>query len=284
MRKLKTTKDFVKGLADIIISAFFPLKCLACGMLIPLQGNAACWQNPETEESKKGHGSLQALFNSEMEPFLCPSCMDGFLPLTSPICLCCGKSFKSLEGTDRICKQCMNRKSNHKIGKTRSVGIYDSVFMALVRALKYNGKIQLARPFGRLLAKVYRANWSPQDIDMVIPVPLHRKRARARGFNQSWLMIKNWSDNNQSDGFPLIEPDLLTRIKWTQPQIGLSRSQREENIKGAFEAVHENQLESRRILLVDDVVTTGSTLDECAKTLLNAGARSVDALTLARAI
>ena len=278
MHKLKSYREGLARISQIFISAFFPLKCLACGELIPPDPPVKSYRGLDGGQQTGGYGSIETLFDNEMKPYLCPSCMDGYVPMTSPICTRCGKSFKSPEGQDRICATCLTGKTTHIIRKTRSVGVYDTSFMALVRALKYQGKVRLARPFGRLLREVYGQYWMPQEIDIIIPVPLHPKRVRERGFNQSWLMVKDWPEFNGA------AQDIMIRKKPTQPQIGLSPGQREDNIKGAFDVLQPNIVASKRIMVVDDVYTTGSTLNECAKVLLNAGAVEVDALTLARAV
>jgi ComF family protein len=220
-----------------------------------------------------------------MAPFLCPSCIGEFIPFSPPFCETCGILFKSREGKNRICGQCLESPRNPFIGKARSVGPYDTVLIRLIQAFKYHYKIQLAGPFSRLLLRTLWQNWNSGDVDMIIPVPLHRNKARRRGFNQSWLMISRWPGSTPSefDTISVIH-DGLVRTRSTAPQTGLSRIQREENIKNAFEVPNPGRVKSKRIILVDDVFTTGATLNECARVLLKAGALRVDALTMARAL
>ena len=285
MHRSKPSKHCLKRFARIWVPAFFPPKCLACGVLMPHDLHNQTGKCSYAAQNTEAHGPLSPLFDDVMAPYLCASCLDAFMPATSPVCLRCGKPFNSSEGKDRICAACLANPKRHNLGKARFVGIYSAAFMDLIRALKYHGKIQLARPFGRLLRWAYEAYWESGEIDLIIPVPLHPSRLRNRGFNQSWLMVRKWPEAgsrcNTSVG---VYQNILVRKRKTRPQIGLSPKQREDNIKGAFEVLTPSSVISKRILLVDDVFTTGATFNECAKVLLSAGAREVDALALARAL
>jgi ComF family protein len=116
--------------------------------------------------------------------------------------------------------------------------------------------------------------------DLIVPVPLHRKRLRNRGFNQAVLLGDLFSS---SWGIPM-ERHNLRRIRWTEPQINLSAIDRRENVKGAFSIHNEAAIRNRRVLIVDDVFTTGSTVEECARALKSSGALDVSVLTVARAL
>jgi ComF family protein len=115
-------------------------------------------------------------------------------------------------------------------------------------------------------------------IDVIMPVPLHRSRLRERGFNQALLLA---SAVGRAHGIPL-SYDNLTRFRATRPQVELSGEERVQNVRGAFRLTRPADVEGKRVLLVDDVFTTGATMNECAAVLKRAGARSVVALTLAR--
>jgi ComF family protein len=126
------------------------------------------------------------------------------------------------------------------------------------------------------------------NIDLIIPVPLHLKKLRIRGFNPSFLLVKDWICiakflNVKLPDIP-VNSNVLVRGRWTKPQTGLGRKERLENIKNAFNINDGSKITGKRILLVDDVYTTGATVNECAKVLLKGGAKNVDVLTLARAI
>jgi ComF family protein len=194
--------------------------------------------------------------------------------------------FKSREGADRICGACL--KAPKRFGIARAAVIYERSFMVLIHCLKYKGKIQLARPLGILLFATFIKYWPINRIDLILPVPLHIKRLRTRGFNQSFLLLRDWSSFletlNEQRPQVSVERHVLLRSKWTEPQTGLGRKQRMSNIKNAFSLGDLSRVQKKRILLVDDVYTTGATVDECAKVLLRGGARRVDVLTLARSM
>jgi ComF family protein len=168
----------------------------------------------------------------------------------------------------------------------RAAGVYQSPFTELIHRFKYQGKIQLVPPLARLLYCVFEMFWQPDDIDLVVPVPLHMRRFRARGFNQAYLLIRGWKQMVPKcpDVQFQVGREVLIRKRWTAPQVGLDRSERITNIKGAFELNSAATIQGKRILLIDDVLTTGTTVNECAGVLLRSGARHVDVLTLARAM
>jgi ComF family protein len=151
-------------------------------------------------------------------------------------------------------------------------GAYEGTLRKLIHLFKYSGMRALDKPLGKLLAAAL-----PQDrqFDAVIPVPLHWRRRWQRGFNQSELLGK-WIARRR--GIPLIKA--LRRNSATRSQAGLSNSQRRENVAGAFRG--RRRVAGLRILLVDDVMTTGATAGACARALKKAGAKSVSVLSLAR--
>lgn len=223
-------------------------------------------------------------FGAVMGPFLCQTCRDGFVPAASPLCPVCGEVFRSREGEDHLCEPCFH--SPKKFKKARAVGVYDFGLLEAVHCLKYKGRTELARPLGKLLLECFQKHWPDNDIDIVAPVPLHPKRRRNRGFNQSYLLIRSWPEDSKADGPGLngvrIAPDLMMRAKPTPPQTGLGRAERMKNLKGAFVISEPDMVKDRRLLLVDDVYTTGATAEACTRVLLKAGAARVDVLTLAR--
>ena len=206
---------------------------------------------------------------------MCAGCIKEFSRVESPFCSCCGKMFKTRVGSDHVCRKCLDTPPAFK--KTRTVGIYQTGFRKIIQRFKYNGKIQMADPLGRLLFNVFEHSWKPKDIDLITPVPLHIKKFRSRGFNQVYLLIRKWSHGE-------IIRDLLERKIDTKPQAGLDRKARKKNIKGAFNVKPDymDLIQGKKILLVDDVFTTGATVNECAGILLKNGAGRVDVLTLAR--
>jgi len=146
-----------------------------------------------------------------------------------------------------------------------------------VHALKYEGLRVLAAPLGELLAECWRAERLRADV--VVPVPLHPARLRQRGYNQSALLARELS---RRIGIPLRE-DALARTRNTPAQVGLSAAERHANVSGAFGCADDG-LRDLHVLVVDDVLTTGATLEACAEALQTAGVASVSALTLTRAL
>ncbi len=198
--------------------------------------------------------------------------------MASPLCTRCGLVFKSREGEDHFCGRCLARPGGFT--RARAAGIYDNSLRIAIHALKFKGKVSLVDPLGRLLLHTFRHYWTDGDIDVVAPVPLHRHRFRQRGFNQAYLLVRRWTLSGET----VIDRELLVRNRATAPQTGLDRRQRRSNIKNAFSLRNPGQSAGKRVLLVDDVLTTGATADACARTLIRDGAKRVDVLTLARAL
>jgi ComF family protein len=194
--------------------------------------------------------------------------------------------FKSRETDEHICSECFDFPKNY--GKARSSGIYERVLMEVIHALKYRGRIEFARPLGLFLFSTFISHWDPRRIDLILPVPLHITRFRKRGFNQAFLFIRKWPGIAKNLGFMLsdiqIDRDALVRSRKTMQQTGLDRRSRKKNMKNAFSLNKPKLINGKRILLVDDVYTTGATVDECARILLHGGAKKVDVLTLAHTI
>ena len=237
-------------------------------------------------QANNHQGNFKKIFMTLMAPFLCTTCSATFLSVESPICSKCGIVFKSRQGEDRVCGDCIEAPKNY--GMARSTGVYDQVLMSAIHCLKYKEKIQLALPLGALLFNTFSRYWDKKRIDIIVPVPLHERKLRIRGFNPSFLLVRNWPRifemlNGHLPAIP-VDKDMLVRKKWTAPQTGLGRKERLQNIKNAFVINDTSKIEGKKILLVDDVYTTGATANECAKVLLKGGSRQVDVLTLARAM
>lgn len=267
-----------------IKEAVFPSRCLVCRSFFhSAEARTACLPG----KGFKDESLLicqESAFHRLMSPFMCPSCSTGFLPVESPTCLVCGIMFKSREVEDHVCGGCLKHPKRFRIA--RAPGVYDQSLMAAIHSLKYKEKIWLARPLGLLLFSAFISLWDRESIDIILPVPLHIKRFRMRGFNQAFLLIKDWiciaEDLNVELPYMQVDRDILVRRRWTAPQTGLNLKKRMTNIKNAFGVSNSARIKEKRILLVDDVYTTGITVNECAKALLHGGAKSVDVLTLAR--
>lgn len=149
-----------------------------------------------------------------------------------------------------------------------------------IHQLKFGGQLHWVRPLADLLVRMVQREAVVSTVDRIIPVPLHRKRLRQRGFNQASLLARMLGRQLSL----AVSCDALLRSCWTEPQTRLKREERLQNVKGAFHVADAGKVRDRYLLLVDDVYTTGTTLNECAKTLKAAGAAAVHAVTVSRAL
>jgi len=180
-----------------------------------------------------------------------------------------------LHGT-ALCGYC--RRGIFGFERARSFGTYDGTLRDILQQYKYQGFRPLARPLGdRLTQTLKRLHDEP--LDLILPVPLHRRRERQRGFNQAALLAERVG---KLSGIRLGGRDCV-RVRDTPPQAGLRAAERRRNVEGAFAVPQPQRVRGLRVLLVDDVLTTGATADACARALMAAGAKGVWVLTLARA-
>ena len=202
--------------------------------------------------------------------WLCEACSDGFRRVDVPFCVRCGDVLTS----GSLCSRC--RTNPPRIDAVRSVFHFEDGLREAVHQFKYDGLSVLAGPLGVLMAAYW---WEhPLAADVIVPVPLHRKRVRDRGYNQSALLAKSVASEHAVP----VDLDTLVRRRATVPQVGLSIERRAQNVARAFECTCD-VLAGKDVLLIDDVCTTGSTLEACAAALFDAGARKVRGLTLSRA-
>ncbi len=226
-----------KGLAGAVLDFVYPPYCCLCGSRL-----------------------------QEGERVVCEDCWEKVKPLQGPFCPKCGYPIKpDVEG----CLMCQQRGwSFHRVGVLSN---FQSPVQQLVHLLKYKGKRSVGTRLGAMLSQVLQDRPQWQGADLIIPVPLHKSRLRERGYNQSLLVAKALSEKLQKP----LRPELLMRKRNTRSQTKLDVAQRVENVSGAFQVNHPEEIWGRRIILVDDVITTGATADACSRSLLDAGAKEV---------
>lgn len=207
---------------------------------------------------------------------ICPSCREQLPLVMSPCCTVCGVPFAGA-GSNHICGRCL--KDPPCFDAACSQLLYEGAARDLLHRFKYQYKTHLRRPLALLALEGLTGIIQRQQPDMIVPVPLHRSRLRSRGFNQAVLLGSVFSTRL---ALPMLV-DGLVRIRWTEPQIELSADQRRSNVKGAFSCARSADINGKRVLLLDDVMTTGSTVDECAKELKKSGASYILVATVARA-
>lgn len=209
---------------------------------------------------------------------LCGSCWSSLSLIERPYCERLGTPFALDLGGPLISPAAMA--DPPVFARARAVCGYDDTARALVHRLKYGDRIELALTMGRMMALAGRELLA--EAEVIVPVPLHRWRLWRRRFNQAAALARVVGE---ASGKP-VDLDALHRVRRTRPQIGLSRNERAENLQGALRAAASARLrlEGRRVLLVDDVLTTGSTSNAAARALLRSGASAVDLLTFTRVI
>jgi len=260
---VSTLKNIIKIFGQLLC----PLKCLKCGVYID-------------PDMVKPH---------TMEACFCDHCMGlGIYPIDTPYCIKCGIQFQKITAPgsedNHVCENCL--KAPLKLDRVRAAVKYKGIAKEAIPLFKYHSKLSLAKVFEHLLFQTFLRHYSRSRIDLIMPVPLHKAKLRERGFNQAFMMIRNFNKTYKKtyQKTPLWEIDTisLARVKKTKPQTGFDIKQRENNLKKAFEVVDQKKIENQNILLIDDVYTTGATCNEAAVELLRNGAKKVEALVLAR--
>lgn len=237
-------KTFFKKIHTFVLDALFPACCLGC--------------------KKEG-------------AWICEVCFSRIKFNTQQVCPVCEKR-NTPDG--RICFECMNKKP---LDGLLNVSSYqDKLLHKAVHHYKYRFIHDLHVPLGNLLLKAFENSELPLP-EIIIPVPLHARRLRWRGFNQATLLAKELGNKlTPNFAIPVLE-NVLIRQKYTAPQMKIKHhAERQANLANAFAIENPQAIKNKRILLVDDIATTGSTIFECAKVLKQNGARSVFAIVLAR--
>lgn len=237
--------DFAK-LAELL---FFPSFCRICRVLLEKPG----------------------------ERVVCNSCLDKIKPCSSPFCLSCGRFFNA-QGTPHLCAACI--RSRPTFSYHRSFSLYQGVLKDTILLFKY----KKYKVLGKFLAGLVYQGLKKDDrlwwgVEVIIPVPLHPARKKARGFNQSRVLAR---ELGKLANIGIIEGVLVKSVN-VPPQTTLTARERKKNIKGAFKVKDKAKIKDKTILLVDDVFTTGATIQECSTVLINAGAKEVRGVTGAQA-
>jgi ComF family protein len=245
----KMSNIFRTGFFQAVQEVCFPVCCLAC----------------------------KAGLQGRPDLMFCDSCMEQVCLIQAPLCTCCGKPFDKAAGQSHYCSQCLTRPFHYK--QARALVQYLEPVAKAVQDFKYHAKTTGLSTFANLLNLHLQRNPLP-EVDVIVPVPLHKKRLQQRGFNQALVLARKFFPQNLKK----IAPLALERWTRTQPQTGLSRADRNRNVKNAFAVRQPDIIQNQKVLLVDDVYTTGATVNECARILMQNRAREVHVLTLARAV
>jgi ComF family protein len=209
---------------------------------------------------------------------VCAECWSKLSFIERPYCPRLGIPFVYDPGPDLLSMEAIASPPAYQ--RARAAVRYDEVARTLVHALKYQDRTDLAPPMGRWMARAGRE--LIDDADVLVPVPLHWRRGWRRRYNQSGALARVIERQTGAK----VAAEALQRIRPTLQQIGLSRPQRASNVQGAFKVAADRQalIAGRRVVLIDDVLTSGATVDACARALLRAKAASVDVLVFARVV
>lgn len=241
--------NLVEVLHDIS-SVIFPPQCLGCAeILIPGDNRIFCF-----------------------------ACQTKVNFINGAICSVCGISFPDSPSPGHLCGDCLEKKPLFSLA--RAVFSCESIILEAIHRFKYHRDLAVGETLASLMADFSFPDVNFADYTMIMPVPLHIKRLRERGFNQSLILARALGKKHKI----LIDFSLLKRRRFTESQTGMNKDERRRNISGAFEVTAPEKIAGQNIILVDDVFTTGATANECAKTLLKAKAEKVAVLTLARVL
>lgn len=212
---------------------------------------------------------------ASLDSSLCSRCQDGCLPLSSPCCPRCALPFATIGGGDHVCGECLLQPPDFLW--TTAAGLYEDALRHAIHRFKFDGCLALDRPLANLLDAAWQQRTPAWIPDLIVPVPLHPHRLAARTYNQSLLIARELGRRRKLP----VDARLLVRTRSTQSQAGLTARERHNNLLGAFALTR--RLSGERILLVDDVMTTGTTARLCASVLRAGGGGEVALAVLARA-
>ena len=222
--------------------------------------------------------SCANILKPSKEEIFCLTCREQIKYLTRSLCPICGMAFLNSPSESHLCGNCLENKPYFSCA--RAVASYETIILDTIHQFKYSRDLSIGSALASFLAAFSFPDFEFQVSAILVPVPLHIKKLRERGFNQSLILANALSKKKRIE----VNFSLLKRHKSTLTQTGLNKKEREQNIKGAFEVSDKKIISGKNVILIDDVYTTGATLNECAKTLMKAGAGKVAALTLARVL
>ena len=208
--------------------------------------------------------------------YFCWDCASHMHVLQAPMCSLCGEPVEGRVDDEFVCHLCLD--VGRHFDRARSAARFDGGLRTAVLAFKYNSGTWLAGDLAALMSSCFDTHFDASDVDLVVPVPLHPTRQRERGFNQASLLAR---DVARRLGKKCLT-DAVARTRMTETQTHFTATQRASNVRNAFAAVRPTRYRGKRLLLIDDVMTTGSTVSEVSRVLKHAGAKSVIVLTAAR--
>ena len=240
---------FFTGVWHAAIDLFYPPRCVLC------------------EKTLTGE-----------EKHICGECYHSLPLIKGPRCPKCSRPIRTRNGEDQLCGICRIQ-PNRKIKITVAASEYQGLMKRLIHLYKYERQQFLADLFARIIAEQTAKTGIAENIDLLVPIPLHWTRKRWRGFNQAREICRGISP---LINIPVIPESAFRRVRKTTPQVQLNVASRTSNIHNAFSVRKAKYIKDKNIALVDDVYTTGATSEECARMLLHAGAKSVSLLIIAR--
>ncbi len=267
--KRNVSRGFVTELLKDVI---FPEVCPVCGDIIPIGRRIALHRFRLSESAPHIVAGATHDYSIYYRGLVCEPCLKAFDFVESPYCVKCGKRI-SAAAEDELCTDC--RSNMRSFIQNRALLSYDERMRDIMADIKYNGRREYIELLGVLAADRLGAWMREKQISCLIPVPIHLSRLRKRGYNQSELLCDSIS---RLTHIP-VKKNILIRSKKTAAQKELNVSERLLNLQSAFEAVRRLPQESVP-LIVDDIYTTGSTMEACTECLVKAGARKVYGLTI----
>ncbi|HOX53945.1 MAG: ComF family protein [Candidatus Omnitrophica bacterium] len=219
-----------------------------------------------------------AIIDQDYEFSLCPGCWQSLEKNLPPFCSKCGMHLEEITAGIDLCKDC--QKQNLHFDKAYSVFIFEGIIKELIHKFKYSNKTMLAKVFAQMIFDfTVNFNFPISEYDIMLPVPLNSARLREREYNQCEILARQLHKY-----FPLeISTKDIVRIRNTKSQISLDKTARWKNIDGAFKIKNKYAFVDKKVLIIDDLITTGATASELAKTLKGAGVKMVSVLTIAKA-